>query len=370
MNQKVIISTETKKELQKLWQKHGIKKVFVVCDAAFPFLETHEEYLDMDIPYVVFDKFTSNPRYEDVVTGVKLFREQECEAILAVGGGSAMDVAKCIKLFAKMDDSKLYLEQEFKENSILLVAIPTTSGTGSESTRYAVIYYEGKKQSVTHNSIVPAYAILDHRNLNTLPIYQKKCTMMDAFCQSVESWWSVNATAESKEYAKEALAGIMKYMDSYIKNEEEGNKQMMIAANYAGRAICISQTTAAHAMSYKLTSLYKIPHGRAAFMCLPYIWKYMWKVVEGRKDEAAFRLKELFTEIASGMGCKNVPDAIEQIFMMNEKFFSNDNVELNMDDVEVLTASVNPIRLGNNPVKLSEEVLYNLYSKIIAAYME
>ena len=370
MNQKVIISTETKKELQKLWQKHGIKKVFVVCDEAFPFLETHEEYLDMDIPYVVFDKFTSNPRYEDVVTGVKLFREQECEAILAVGGGSAMDVAKCIKLFAKMDDSKLYLEQEFKENSILLVAIPTTSGTGSESTRYAVIYYEGKKQSVTHNSIVPAYAILDHRNLNTLPIYQKKCTMMDAFCQSVESWWSVNATAESKEYAKEALAGIMKYMDSYIKNEEEGNKQMMIAANYAGRAICISQTTAAHAMSYKLTSLYKIPHGRAAFMCLPYIWKYMWKVVEGRKDEAAFRLKELFTEIASGMGCKNVPDAIEQIFMMNEKFFSNDNVELNMDDVEVLTASVNPIRLGNNPVKLSEEVLYNLYSKIIAAYME
>lgn len=280
-----------------------------------------------------------------------------------------MDVAKCIKLFATMDDSEIYLEQEYKDNSILLVAIPTTSGTGSESTRYAVIYYDGKKQSVTHNSIVPAYAILDYRNLNTLPIYQKKCTMMDAFCQSIESWWSVNATEESREYAKKALSGIMKYMDSYIENEEDGNKQMMIAANYAGRAICISQTTAAHAMSYKLTSLYKIPHGRAAFMCLPYIWRHMWNVVVDRNDEASHKLKELFTEIAVGMGCEGVMGAIGKIFLMNEKFFSNDNVELRMEDVDILAASVNPVRLGNNPVKLSQEVLHDLYSEIISDYL-
>lgn len=368
MNQKIIISTYTKNELQKLWEKNEIKKVFVVCDAAFPFLETYEEYLSLDVPYVVFDEFTPNPLYDDVVKGVKLFKEHGCDAILAIGGGSAMDVAKCIKLFATMDESEGYLEQEFKDNSILLVAIPTTSGTGSESTRYAVIYYEGKKQSVTHDSIVPAYAILDHRNLNTLPIYQKKCTMMDAFCQSVESWWSVNATEESREYAREALFRIMKYMDSYIENEEEGNKQIMIAANYAGRAICISQTTAAHAMSYKLTSLYKIPHGRAAFMCLPYIWKHMWNVVVDGKDEASLRLKDLFMEIAAGMGCESVMDAVGEIFLMNEKFFSSDQVRLNMEDVDVLTDSVNPIRLGNNPVKLSQKVLHDLYSEIISAY--
>ena len=365
MEQKIIITTETKNELQKLWEKHEIKKVFIVCDAAFPFLETHEEYLNLDIPYVIFNEFTPNPLYDDVVVGVKRLKEQGCDAILAIGGGSAMDVAKCIKLFATLDDSEIYLEQEYKDNSILLVAIPTTSGTGSESTRYAVIYYEGKKQSVTHNSIVPVYAILDYRNLNTLPIYQKKCTMMDAFCQSIESWWSVNATEKSQEYAKEALSRIMKYMDSYIKNEEEGNRQMMIAANYAGRAICISQTTAAHAMSYKLTSLYKIPHGRAAFMCLPYIWKHMWNVVADNNEEASLRLKELFIEIAVDMGCENVMDAINKIFLMNENFFSNDKVELNMEDVDVLTASVNPVRLGNNPVKLSQEVLHDLYSEII-----
>ena len=368
MNQKIIISTETKNELQKIWEKHGAENVLVVCDAAFSYLETHEEYLDMDIPYVIFDQFTSNPLYEDVVKGVKLFKEQGCDAILAIGGGSAMDVAKCIKLFAAMEESEVYLEQEFKGNDFLLVAIPTTSGTGSESTRYAVIYYEGKKQSVTHDSIVPAYAILDYRNLNTLPVYQKKCTMMDAFCQSIESWWSVNATEESRQYARKALSGIMEYMDSYIENEEDGNKQMMIAANYAGRAICISQTTAAHAMSYKLTSLYRIPHGRAAFICLPYIWRYMWNVVKDRNDEESYRLQELFTAIAAGMGCENVMDAIDKIFWMNKKYFSGDKVELNMEDVDVLAASVNPIRLGNNPVKLSQEVLHDLYSEIVSAY--
>jgi len=369
MKQEIIISSETKTVLQELWKKHNVKKVFVVCDAAFPFLTTHEEYLDMDIPYVVFDKFTPNPLYEDVVVGVNLLKEEGCDAVLAIGGGSALDVAKCIKLYSTLDSSKVYLEQEYQDNSILLVAIPTTSGTGSESTRYAVIYYEGKKQSVTHSSIVPAYAILDHRNLSTLPIYQKKCTMMDAFCQSIESWWSVNATAESREYAKEGLSRLMKNMDSYLANEEEGNREMMIAANYAGRAICISQTTAAHAMSYKVTSLYKIPHGRAAFMCLPYVWKYMWGVVTASDDEASLALKELFTEIAAGMGCASVPEALDAIFALNKRLFAEDKVNLNLQDADVLAASVNPIRLGNNPVKLSEDVLHQLYSEIISAYL-
>lgn len=363
MEQKIIISEEIKKELQKIWKENEINKVLLVCDAAFPYLGTHEEYLNMDIPYVVFDEFTPNPLYNDVVKGVNCLKKNGCDAILAIGGGSAMDVAKCIKLFATLDTDKVYLEQDFKDNDILLIAIPTTSGTGSESTRYAVIYYEGKKQSVTHDSIIPKYAILDYRNLNTLPIYQKKCTMMDALCQSIESWWSVNATEVSRDYARKALTGIIKYMDSYIANAEEGNKEMMIAANYAGKAICISQTTAAHAMSYKITSLYKIPHGRAAFMCLPYVWKYMWDVV---KKEKELELKDLFMEIAGAMDCESVDESIAKLGMFNKKLFVGDHVTVSMDDVDVLAASVNPTRLGNNPVKLSEEVLKDLYKKILA----
>ena len=275
MAQQTISTTDVKGYLGEIFEKEKIHKVLLVCDGAFDYLQTKDEYMALDIPYAIFNEFTPNPLYEDVVKGVKLFREEECDAVLAIGGGSSIDVAKCIKLYSSMEDTKVYLDQEYKENDVTLIAIPTTSGTGSESTRYAVIYYEGKKQSVTHDSIVPKYAILDYRNLVTLPLYQKKCTMLDAMCQSIESWWSVNATVESREYSRHALNTLMFNMKDYLANKDDGNAEMLEASNYAGKAINITQTTAAHAMSYKLTSLYGIPHGRAVFMCLPFIWKLM-----------------------------------------------------------------------------------------------
>lgn len=366
--QQVIVSTEIKQQLNEICEKHGIKKLMLVCDSSFEYLLPREEYLGIDTPYVIFNEFTPNPLYEDVVKGVKLFRENNCDAILAIGGGSSIDVAKCIKLFSKMDDSKVYLEQEYADNDVLLIAIPTTSGTGSESTRYAVIYYDKKKQSVTHESIIPAYSLLDYRNLITLPEYQKKCTMMDAFCQSIEAWWSVNATSESEEYSKKALSMLMDSMDAYLKNEVEGNENMMVAANYAGRAINIAQTTAGHAMSYKLTSLYGIPHGRAAYICLPYIWKYMWENKDKTDLIVRENLTDTFEQIAKMLKCESVPSAIDSLFELNNKLFGNDKVFMNMDDLDVLTASVNPTRLKNNPMMLDETVLRELYEKIIVAY--
>ena len=222
--------------------------------------------------------FTPNPLYEDVCKGIKLFNAKGCDTIIAVGGGSSIDVAKCIKLYCKMSDDRLYLEQEYKDTGVKLIAIPTTAGTGSESTRYAVIYYDGKKQSVTHESIIPDVAILEPKVLKTLPLYQKKCTMMDALCQGIESWWSVNSTDESKEYSKIAVESIMKWWKEYIfENTDESAQHIMNAANYAGRAICITQTTAPHAFSYKITSLYGLPHGHAVAVCLPEIWTFIDK---------------------------------------------------------------------------------------------
>jgi alcohol dehydrogenase class IV len=119
---------------------NGSTKVLLVCDSSFPFLNIKDEIEGMPVPYVKFDDFTPNPLYEDVCKGVDLFNIAKCDTILAVGGGSSMDVAKCIKLYCKMDKNNLYLEQEYKDTGVKLIAIPTTAGTGSESTRYAVIY--------------------------------------------------------------------------------------------------------------------------------------------------------------------------------------------------------------------------------------
>lgn len=360
MKQHVISTTNVMDELNHIFAQEQFSKVLLVCDSAFEYLQTKDEYLKMNVPYEIFDQFTPNPLYEDVVKGVRMFREGNCEAIVAVGGGSSIDVAKCIKLYSGMDDSNLYLEQEYKDNDVTLIAIPTTSGTGSESTRYAVIYYDGKKQSVTHESIIPKYAILDYGNLITLPMYQKKCTVMDALCQGIESWWSVNATKESRVYSRKALEMIMENLDAYLANEENGNRNMMAAANYAGQAINITQTTAAHAMSYKLTSLYHVPHGRAAFMCLPHIWKYM---------NEKHVLPEEFQEIAKVLGQESVDAAIAYLHALDVKLFAEYPVEMNLADLEILTTSVNPVRLKNNPLLLTEEKIRELYREIMRPYI-
>ena len=322
------------------------------------------------MPYVAFDQFTPNPLYEDVCKGVELFRSERCDTILAVGGGSSIDVAKCIKLYCRMSSDKLYLEQEYKDTGVKLIAVPTTAGTGSESTRYAVIYYDGKKQSVTHNSISPTVAILEPRVLKTLPLYQKKCTMMDALCQGIESWWSVNSTDESKAYSRQAVETIMRWWREYVfDNTDEAAAQIMTAANDAGRAICITQTTAPHAFSYKITSMYGLPHGHAVAVCLPEIWQYM----VGHLEECIDRrgqdyLSDVFCDIAAAMGVASSDEAIAVFRSMMEEMGlrqpqSGDSRE---KEIETLAASVNPVRLKNNPVALGQETALTLYDIIIS----
>ena len=346
----------------------GSSKVLLVCDSSFPFLNIKADIEAMDVPYVVFSDFTPNPLYEDVCKAVDLFNITKCDTILAVGGGSSMDVAKCIKLYCRMNKETLYLDQEYKDTGVKLIAIPTTAGTGSESTRYAVIYYDGKKQSVTHDSIIPNFAILEPKVLKTLPLYQKKCTMLDALCQGIESWWSVNSTDESKEYSRMAVDTIMKWWREYIfENTDESARQIMEAANYAGRAICITQTTAAHAFSYKITSLYKLPHGHAVAIGLPEIWQYMInnmdRCIDGRGQEY---LTGIFSDISRAMGCEDSVAAITKFRqMLSEMSVSGPVPTKRNEELVILSNSVNPIRLKNNPVELNEEAICFLYDLVL-----
>ena len=344
------------------------KKVLLVCDSSFTYLNIKDDIENMGVPHVVFSDFTPNPLYEDVCKGVDLFNSTKCDVVLAVGGGSSLDVAKCIKLYCKMPKDKLFLDQAYRDTGVKLIAIPTTAGTGSESTRYAVIYYEGKKQSVTHDSIIPDIAILEPMVLKTLPLYQKKCTMLDALCQGIESWWSVNSTDESKLLSKQAVVTIMQWWHEYIFGQtDEAAEAIMHAANLAGQAICITQTTAPHACSYKLTSLYGLPHGHAVAVCLPVIWKFMLnhidRCIDYRGQEYLFKI---FKDISATMSCDSPENAI---------FFFNNLMRL-MDiskpvssckevDVECLKNAVNPIRLKNNPVGLDSDCIMLIYNEIV-----
>ncbi len=353
----------------------GATKVFVVCDSSYPFLNIKSDIERMGTPHVLFSDFTPNPLYEQVCKGIDLFQITKCDSILAVGGGSAIDVAKCIKLavLAKEGNASLIpplvsTRVECDGSKIPFIAIPTTAGTGSESTHNAVMYYEGAKQTVTNDGVLPDYAILEPSVLKTLPLYQKKCTMMDALCQGIESWWSVNSTEESYEYSRKTIELIMANWRKYIfENDDEAAEQIMLAANYGGRAINITATTAAHAMSYKITSLYRLPHGHAVAVCLPEIWEYMIGHLEKCLDKRGKKyLNSIFSDIAKAMGAKTATDAIALIReMMLEMELAKPESSNREEELNVLSTSVNPVRLKNNPVELNVEVIKSLYNIIV-----
>lgn len=351
-------------KLEEVLREVGCCRYMLVCDASFPYLPLKDTLK----PTVTFNDFTSNPLYEQVCVGVKLFNDNQCDAIVAVGGGSTIDVAKCIKLYCKMDPQVNYLQQEYKDSGIPLIAVPTTAGTGSESTRYAVIYYEGKKQSVTHESIIPTYAVLEPSLLKSLPLYQKKCTMLDALCQAIESWWSVNSTEESMRLSAMALQTIVDNYEAYLsgKNAEAAWK-IMQGANLAGQAINITQTTAPHAFSYKITSLYGLPHGHAVAVCMPEIWHYMLHHPEKCIDSRGIKhLDDVMEYIACAMRCDNALDALIHFrAMLLDLGIDRPHSDARSVDIEILTCSVNPVRLKNNPVELDEKTIRLIYDRII-----
>lgn len=368
--QKIITADNDYTELDQWITDNGIKKLMLVCDSSLAFLTSINEHLPkISSEIVKFDNFKPNPLYDSVVKGVEVFRTEHCDAIIAIGGGSAIDVAKCIKLYSNMQgngENGSFLKQEIVPNTIPFLAMPTTAGTGSEATRYAVVYFDGKKQSVTDYSCIPDTVLFDPSALKTLPIYQKKSTMMDAFCHAIESFWSVNSTDESKKYSKEAIQLILANKDGYISNDDAANANMLKAANIAGKAINITQTTAGHAMCYKLTSLYGIAHGHAAALCIKALFPYMiantGKCIDPRGEEY---LKATFGEIAKALGCdaptlaaKKYAEVVDSLELTAPQVNSE-------NDIDALKTSVNPVRLKNNPVELDVETIERLYKEIL-----
>ena len=348
------------------WMKG--KRVLIVCDDSLQFLTKIKTFLENKKDIVYFTHFQPNPLYDSAVEGVQVFRTEKCDAIFAIGGGSAMDVAKCIKLYSNMNGDGAdgdYLKQKIVPHNIPFMAMPTTAGTGSEATRYAVVYYQGTKQSVTSESLIPDTVFVDASVLKTLPMYQKKATMCDALCHAIESFWSVNSTIESKMYSKTAIEGVIKNMNGYLNNTDEGNIGMLYAAHTAGKAINITQTTAGHAMCYKVTSLFGCAHGHAAILCDRVLFPWMIENIDKCIDSrGANYLNETLDDIGRAMGCQDARSGADKLLgIFDELEFVIP--EATNEQFEELKTSVNPIRLKNHPIALDVETIDRLYHDIL-----
>ncbi|MDD3417000.1 MAG: phosphonoacetaldehyde reductase [Lachnospiraceae bacterium] len=381
--QSIIMGKSGMEAIEASLKKHEIENLFVVHGRAFYGTQWEKWIRSLKMKVTLFDEFQPNPSYTSVEKGVKTMRKNNCQAVLAIGGGSAIDVAKCIKLYLHMQDDVPYLFQRMTDNEIPFYAVPTTAGTGSESTCFAVIYYDGEKKSIEHKSCIPQIAVLDESYLISLPMIQKKATLLDALAHSIESFWSVNATLQSKILAKKAIQMIMADYKSYLglENDREGNAQgikpgedrdrivrehIFTASNLAGQAINITRTTAGHAMCYKLTTLFQFPHGIAVAECLPHLWHYMLGHMEQCIDiRGRDYLQQVFEELSDLLDPndhkRNGAEKLEKI--INSIGIPKMPV-LSRETLKVLSESVNAERLKNNPVKLSKEDIYTIYGML------
>lgn len=313
-----------------------------------------EQLLSKNITY--YSDFANNPKSEDVERAVSQLAGLKFEVIVAIGGGSVIDFAKLFKFCIDTNsDICSYVNKEdykFTKNTPL-IAIPTTAGTGAEATKFAVVYIDGKKFSIEDEHIKPDIAIIDSQFLKNLPRYLKATTALDAYCQALESYWSINANAESIQYSTQSIELCRDYLVDYVNvGSENACEKMSLAAHLAGKAINIAKTTISHALSYSITSNYDIPHGHAVALSIARLMYF--NCVADDKMENLLKIMKL------------TKDGIIEYF---DTLFSSIGIEYKLSKLGItqnnvidIVKDINLDRMKNNPVLLTKNQLVLLFN--------
>jgi len=351
----------TIKYLAEILPRYDARKIFLITGNRSFSLSGAEDLLKSClVSYEVhrFFEFSANPNIEDVKKGIEVFRRHRPDLILAIGGGSAIDIAKLINVFAAVEidlEQHVVQSKELKAGSPL-IAIPTTAGTGSEVTQFATLYIDKRKYSVSHEALLPDVAVVDPALTQNLPARITALSGMDAMSHAIESYWSIHSTDESKSYAREAIRVIRDQLPKAVHQATDNSRLAMAQASHlAGKAINITRTTAPHALSYALTSRFGVPHGQAVSFMLPSFIVFNYGVAEADlSDRRGVKyVRKALEEIAQYLGCKTVPDAGAEVRrIMKDIGLATTFAELQVDKEKAIATvldEVNVERLLNNP---------------------
>ncbi len=358
-------------KLSEILVRLGAKKPFIVTGkASFNKSGGREiiENISPDYDIVFFSEFSPNPLLEEAVEGYFSCRDHGADIIIAIGGGSAIDVAKTINAIygapEKAKDIAMGVCPVSEGDALPLIAIPTTAGTGSEATHFAVIYVDEKKYSIASQKLIPEVVILDPRFTDSLSPYLTACTGFDALCQAIESFWAKGATSESCEFATEAIPLILENLPSAVNcPSEEDREWLLYASNLAGKAINISKTTAPHALSYTITSLWGVPHGHAVALTLGAFFIFHEESVGEHHP-----FYETIQELYQMLGVNSGKSAFDKWYkLMEECGLSSSPSGVNMcatNNIKQIVAGVNLERLSNHPIAMNQADLIKLLKYI------
>ncbi|QSB04801.1 phosphonoacetaldehyde reductase [Natronoglycomyces albus] len=353
----------------------GATRVLVVCGKN-SFTASGAEAIVPELENVAqvrrWNDFRANTDAADLIVGLRIVEEFQPDAILAVGGGSAMDMAKLLCGYRGVTDKKL-LEDAIRAGGTVsrtntaLILAPTTSGSGAEATHFGVVYIGADKYSIGGPTILPDVVLLDPSLTLSGSDYQRATSGVDALAQAIEALWAVDATDESHAFALQALPLLAGSLEAYVKSPSaKAARDMALGSYLAGRAIDIAKTTAAHALSYGITKTYGLSHGHAVAVTLGSFIEQHAEASASRLQDAVDPMahRQAMDEVLAALGAANAAEAKESWAELLQRIGLDASLTnagaRRTEDRHKLANSVNLDRLGNNPVKFTLDELAEL----------
>ena len=286
------------KELPALIKNRGVSRALIVTDAVLERLGEPTKLADAlkkeGVDSVIFSGVQPNPTVDNVEEALRYYRERRCDAVIAFGGGSPMDCAKITA--ARVARPELSIPQmkgllKIRKKLPLLCAVPTTAGTGSETTLAAVVTEPAarSKYAINDPSLIPAVAVLDPLLTVGLPPSITAATGMDALCHAVEAYIGHANTPSTRRHALEAVALINEYLPRAFADGKdiEARHKMLEASHRAGLAFTRAYVGCVHAVAHALGGTYGTPHGLANACAMPYVLRAYGKSAEKRLAQLA-----------------------------------------------------------------------------------
>lgn len=329
---------------------------------------------DKNINYRVLSEIPAEPTYHEAQAIIDEFKDEQTDLIIAIGGGSVMDVAKLASILVTDEYSvKDLLDDPLLANKqVKSLMIPTTAGTGAEATPNAIVGVPEKdlKIGIVNPEMIADYVILDGRMIKNLPKPIAAATGVDALCHAIECFTSAKANPISNTFALEALDLIMNNIIEACLNPEalDAKQKMLLGSFYAGVAITASGTTGVHALSYPLGGKYHIAHGVSNAMLLVPVFKFNEPAIQELLAEAYDRVvKDGNRDLSTSDKSRYMIEQLEMIVNKLEIPTSLKKFNVSKEDLEgLVTAGMEVTRLlVNNRREITPDVAREIYLQIL-----